>query len=181
MPAAPAEPPQTGYRQRELPVCVFLTLAGPTPTNISRNSEPLTVMNGTLASPAVALARRVFPVPGGPVKMAPYTYNKHHQHKIQTRIRTEAPSRWLLRAKTSLTAEPQPHLLRLWSHPHPGVSWLDLDISCPQPNFSGPPLSDVDLGLTIGILAPTLFILFKPSPLGSWRPGPGTVWGSSGS
>lgn len=58
-------------------VCLFLTLAGPTPTNISRNSEPLTVMNGTLASPAVALARRVFPVPGGPVKMAPYTHNKH--------------------------------------------------------------------------------------------------------
>lgn len=51
----------------------FSTLAGPTPTNISRNSEPLTVMKGTLASPAVALARRVFPVPGGPVRMAPYT------------------------------------------------------------------------------------------------------------
>lgn len=56
-------------------VSVFPTLAGPTPTNISRNSEPLTVMKGTLASPAVALARRVFPVPGGPVKMAPYTHN----------------------------------------------------------------------------------------------------------
>ncbi|KAG7249571.1 hypothetical protein CRUP_005705, partial [Coryphaenoides rupestris] len=42
------------------------TLAGPTPTNISRNSDPLTVMNGTSASPAVALARRVLPVPGGP-------------------------------------------------------------------------------------------------------------------
>lgn len=54
--------------------CVSLTLAGPTPTNISRNSEPLTVMNGTLASPAVALASRVFPVPGGPVRMAPYTH-----------------------------------------------------------------------------------------------------------
>lgn len=48
-----------------------LTLAGPTPTNISRNSEPLTVMKGTFASPAVAFANRVFPVPGGPVRMAP--------------------------------------------------------------------------------------------------------------
>lgn len=48
-----------------------LTRAGPTPTNISRNSEPLTVMKGTLASPAVALARRVFPVPGGPDSTAP--------------------------------------------------------------------------------------------------------------
>jgi hypothetical protein len=42
------------------------TLDGPTPTNISRNSEPETVINGTLASPAVALASNVFPVPGGP-------------------------------------------------------------------------------------------------------------------
>jgi hypothetical protein len=37
------------------------TLDGPTPTNISRNSEPETVMNGTFASPAVAFARRVLP------------------------------------------------------------------------------------------------------------------------
>lgn len=37
------------------------TLDGPTPTNISRNSEPETVMNGTFASPAVALASRVLP------------------------------------------------------------------------------------------------------------------------
>jgi hypothetical protein len=44
-----------------------LTLDGPTPTNISRNSEPETVIKGTLASPAVALASNVFPVPGGPV------------------------------------------------------------------------------------------------------------------
>jgi hypothetical protein len=42
------------------------TRAGPTPTNISRNSDPDTEMNGTLASPAVALASRVLPVPGGP-------------------------------------------------------------------------------------------------------------------
>lgn len=51
---------------------VRLTLAGPTPTNISKNSDPLTVMKGTLASPAVALASSVFPVPGGPVRMAPF-------------------------------------------------------------------------------------------------------------
>lgn len=64
------------------------TREGPTPTNISRNSEPETVMKGTPASPAVALAKRVFPkrrswiefsmssfdglpVPGGPVRIAP--------------------------------------------------------------------------------------------------------------
>jgi len=48
------------------------TLEGPTPTNISRNSEPDTVIKATPASPAVALAKRVFPVPGGPVKRAPF-------------------------------------------------------------------------------------------------------------
>lgn len=45
---------------------MVLTRDGPTPTNISRNSDPDTVMNGTLASPAVALASKVLPVPGGP-------------------------------------------------------------------------------------------------------------------
>mmetsp|Transcript_11010 Transcript_11010/g.31097 ORF Transcript_11010/g.31097 Transcript_11010/m.31097 type:complete len:230 (+) Transcript_11010:1094-1783(+) len=49
-----------------------LTLAGPTPTNISMKSEPLMERNGTPASPAVALARRVFPVPGGPTRRAPF-------------------------------------------------------------------------------------------------------------
>lgn len=44
------------------------TLEGPTPTNISKNSEPDTVIKGTFASPAVALASRVLPVPGGPTK-----------------------------------------------------------------------------------------------------------------
>lgn len=48
------------------------TLDGPTPTNISRNSEPEMDRNGTPASPAVAFASRVLPVPGGPLKIAPY-------------------------------------------------------------------------------------------------------------
>lgn len=47
------------------------TREGPTPTNISKNSEPDTVMKATPASPAVALANKVLPVPGGPVNNAP--------------------------------------------------------------------------------------------------------------
>lgn len=39
------------------------TRDGPTPTNISKNSEPDTEINGTLASPAVAFASSVLPVP----------------------------------------------------------------------------------------------------------------------
>ena len=37
-----------------------------TPSNISTNSEPLVLMKGSPDSPAMALARKVFPVPGGP-------------------------------------------------------------------------------------------------------------------
>ena len=49
----------------------FLTRAAPTPTNISSNSEPEQKKNGTPASPATALASKVFPVPGEPVKSTP--------------------------------------------------------------------------------------------------------------
>ena len=48
-----------------------LTLEAPTPTNISTKSDPEIVKKGTLASPAIALANNVFPVPGGPIKRAP--------------------------------------------------------------------------------------------------------------
>ena len=48
-----------------------LTLDAPTPTNISTKSEPEIVKNGTPASPAIALANKVLPVPGGPTSKAP--------------------------------------------------------------------------------------------------------------
>lgn len=47
------------------------TLDAPTPTNISMNSAAEIEINGTPASPATAFARRVFPVPGGPIRRAP--------------------------------------------------------------------------------------------------------------
>ena len=50
---------------------ISLTLDAPTPTNISTKSEPEIVKNGTLASPATALAIKVFPVPGGPTIKTP--------------------------------------------------------------------------------------------------------------
>ena len=40
------------------------TRAAPTPTNISTNSDPLRLKNGTFASPATARASSVLPVPG---------------------------------------------------------------------------------------------------------------------
>ena len=56
--ASCAWPGRTG-RGREL---------APTPTNISTNSEPEMLKNGTPASPATARAISVLPVPGGPTR-----------------------------------------------------------------------------------------------------------------
>ena len=47
------------------------TRLAPTPTNISTKSEPEMVKNGTSASPAMARASRVLPVPGEPTSSAP--------------------------------------------------------------------------------------------------------------
>ena len=47
------------------------TRAAPTPTNISTNSDPLRLKNGTSASPATARASSVLPVPGGPTSSTP--------------------------------------------------------------------------------------------------------------
>ncbi len=48
------------------------TRLAPTPTNSSTKSEPDIEKNGTCASPAIALARSVLPVPGGPTSRAPF-------------------------------------------------------------------------------------------------------------
>ena len=49
-----------------------LTLLAPTPTNISIKLDADIEKNGTLASPATALARSVLPVPGGPTSKIPF-------------------------------------------------------------------------------------------------------------
>mmetsp|Transcript_37659 Transcript_37659/g.96235 ORF Transcript_37659/g.96235 Transcript_37659/m.96235 type:complete len:215 (-) Transcript_37659:517-1161(-) len=47
------------------------TREAPTPTNISMKSDPEMERKGTEASPAMALAMSVLPVPGGPQRRAP--------------------------------------------------------------------------------------------------------------
>ena len=47
------------------------TRLAPTPTNISTNSDPEMLKNGTPASPATARASSVLPVPGGPTSSTP--------------------------------------------------------------------------------------------------------------
>ena len=49
----------------------YLTRFAPTPTNISSKSEPEQKIKLHPASPAMALARRVLPVPGSPSNMTP--------------------------------------------------------------------------------------------------------------
>ena len=46
--------------------------AAPTPTSDSTNSAPETEKNAACASPAVARASSVLPVPGGPTSSAPF-------------------------------------------------------------------------------------------------------------
>jgi hypothetical protein len=48
------------------------TRAAPKPEYFYINSLPDTEKNGTPDSPAQALANKVFPVPGGPVRSAPF-------------------------------------------------------------------------------------------------------------
>lgn len=50
-----------------------LILDEATPWNISTNSEPLVLMNGSPDSPAMAFAKKVLPVPGGPSIKIPYS------------------------------------------------------------------------------------------------------------
>jgi hypothetical protein len=49
----------------------LFTRAAATPANISTNSEPTAERKVRPASPAMARARYVLPVPGGPWKMMP--------------------------------------------------------------------------------------------------------------
>ncbi|CRH46235.1 Uncharacterised protein [Chlamydia trachomatis] len=50
---------------------ISLTRLAPRPTNISTKFEAEIKKNGTFASPAVALAIKVLPVPGGPPNKIP--------------------------------------------------------------------------------------------------------------
>mmetsp|Transcript_49707 Transcript_49707/g.158758 ORF Transcript_49707/g.158758 Transcript_49707/m.158758 type:complete len:345 (+) Transcript_49707:372-1406(+) len=79
------------------------TRAAPRPTNISTNSEALAEKKGTPASPATALARRVFPVPGGPESSTPVgilapslayrpASRRHCTHSISSTLALSTPA-----------------------------------------------------------------------------------------
>ena len=106
------------------------TLEAPTPTNISTKSEPEIVKNGTFASPAMAFASKVLPVPGGPT--------------ISTPLGILPPSFWNLdgsrkkstSSATSSFASSQPatsaNVVLIWSSPNKRALLLPKDIA-PRP------------------------------------------------
>ena len=63
--------------------------AAATPSNISTNSEPLAEKNATSEDPAMALARYVFPVPGGPSSRIPCPQRR------QVRSLSQHAQRWV--------------------------------------------------------------------------------------
>mmetsp|Transcript_24174 Transcript_24174/g.82518 ORF Transcript_24174/g.82518 Transcript_24174/m.82518 type:complete len:580 (-) Transcript_24174:349-2088(-) len=68
------------------------TRDAPTPTNISTNSEPEMEKKGTPASPAMALARSVLPVPGGPTSSTPLGMRAPTAVKRSGRLRNSTTS-----------------------------------------------------------------------------------------
>mmetsp|Transcript_2642 Transcript_2642/g.5377 ORF Transcript_2642/g.5377 Transcript_2642/m.5377 type:complete len:425 (+) Transcript_2642:355-1629(+) len=62
------------------------TRFAPTPTYISSNSEPDAWKKGTFASPAIARAKSVFPVPGGPVSSTPFgSFPPNRVNRVESR------------------------------------------------------------------------------------------------
>ena len=69
-----------------------LTLEAPTPTNISTNSDPEMLKKGTPASPAIAFAKSVLPVPGGPTNITPFGIFAPTAVNLSGRLRKETTS-----------------------------------------------------------------------------------------
>mmetsp|Transcript_15530 Transcript_15530/g.43454 ORF Transcript_15530/g.43454 Transcript_15530/m.43454 type:complete len:235 (-) Transcript_15530:1091-1795(-) len=79
------------------------TREAPTPTNISMNSVPLALKNGTPASPAIAFARRVLPVPGGPTRSTP-AGDRAPRSKNRLGLRRKATTSWISALTWSMPA-----------------------------------------------------------------------------
>mmetsp|Transcript_10805 Transcript_10805/g.22451 ORF Transcript_10805/g.22451 Transcript_10805/m.22451 type:complete len:266 (-) Transcript_10805:469-1266(-) len=112
-----------------------LTLEAPTPTNISTNSEPLMEKNGTPASPAMALASKVLPVPGGPTRRTPLGMRAPTAVNFSGRLRNSTTS--MKSCFASLTPATSSNMTPVF-----GSIWnLALDLAKPSglPGPPGPP------------------------------------------
>ena len=105
------------------------TRDAPTPTNISTKSEPEMVKKGTFASPAMARASKVLPVPGGPTNNTPRGIRP--------------PSFWnLLGSRKNSTSSTTSSLASSQPATSANVVWLELSSSWRAlllPNENGPP------------------------------------------
>mmetsp|Transcript_12055 Transcript_12055/g.51730 ORF Transcript_12055/g.51730 Transcript_12055/m.51730 type:complete len:265 (-) Transcript_12055:696-1490(-) len=105
------------------------TRDAPTPTNISTNSEPEMEKKGTPASPAIALASSVLPVPGGPTRRHPLGIFAPSAVYLSGFFRKSTTS-W------SSSLAPSTPATSTKVTPVSGTSWnLDLDL----PKSMGPP------------------------------------------
>ena len=75
------------------------TRLAPTPTIISMNSDALALKNGTFASPAVARASNVLPVPGAPTSSTPFGARAPRRRYFSGSLRKSTTS--LISASTS--------------------------------------------------------------------------------
>src|SRR5690625_2636548 len=91
------------------------TRLAPTPTNISTKSEPEMEKNGTLASPAIALASKVLPVPGGPTISTPRGMRPPSFWNLDGSLRnsTSSPTSSLASSQPATS----PKLTLTWSSP----------------------------------------------------------------
>mmetsp|Transcript_32806 Transcript_32806/g.97768 ORF Transcript_32806/g.97768 Transcript_32806/m.97768 type:complete len:206 (-) Transcript_32806:688-1305(-) len=112
------------------------TRDAPTPTNISTNSEPEMEKKGTPASPAMALASRVLPVPGGPTSRQPLGIRAPTAVKRSGRFRNSTISMKSCLASSTPATSPKvtPVFGSIWNLA------LDLPKAIGFPGPPGPPM-----------------------------------------
>mmetsp|Transcript_2194 Transcript_2194/g.7850 ORF Transcript_2194/g.7850 Transcript_2194/m.7850 type:complete len:390 (-) Transcript_2194:454-1623(-) len=93
------------------------TREAPTPTNISTNSEPEMEKKGTPASPAMALASSVLPVPGGPTSSTPLGMRAPTAVNFSGRLRnsTTSSKSFLASSTPATSANTTPVLGSIWN------------------------------------------------------------------
>mmetsp|Transcript_2376 Transcript_2376/g.10158 ORF Transcript_2376/g.10158 Transcript_2376/m.10158 type:complete len:235 (-) Transcript_2376:362-1066(-) len=93
------------------------TREAPTPTNISTNSDPEIEKNGTPASPAIALASSVFPVPGGPTRRTPLGILAPTEVNLSGRLRNSTTSMksFLASSTPATSSKVTPVLGSIWN------------------------------------------------------------------
>mmetsp|Transcript_26909 Transcript_26909/g.75210 ORF Transcript_26909/g.75210 Transcript_26909/m.75210 type:complete len:529 (-) Transcript_26909:76-1662(-) len=112
------------------------TREAPTPTNISTNSEPEMEKKGTPASPAMALASSVLPVPGGPTRSTPLGMRAPTAVKRSGRLRnsTISSKSFLASSTPATSSKVTPVLGSIWKRA------LDRPKAMGLPGPPGPPM-----------------------------------------